>query len=374
MRPAQIAGGLAVLLTLGGTVRAQSAPYEARIGVPEVEVRSGKSREFYPTSKLRQGDRVKVLREEEDGWLAIEPPPGSFSWVNARFIERDSTGRSAVVKGVDVPVRIGSSLANKPPDVQQVKLQPGTQLVILGESMVGADGRWWPITPPPSEVRYIPKDAVQATPPVQTVAAAHPGAGAPGTAPGGGTDSLVAQAEQAERAGNRAEAIRLYEEASRQASAIDHAAAMRYANMAQFLRSNNRGSVPAGYQPGRPSEAAFTGYNRPVPAPAYPYQQPPQTAYSAGQAANYNQSQSNVLAPRWTGPGWLRRSGMNVDGRPTYALETSGGQLLYYVTPLPGVNLDSYVNRSVNLYGTVVYRGDLRGANYMTVTNVTPLQ
>ena len=43
-----------------------------------------------------------------------------------------------------------------------------------------------------------------------------------------------------------------------------------------------------------------------------------------------------------------------------------------YVTAPQGVNLDGYVNRSVNLYGKMVYRGDLR-TNYMTACQLTPL-
>ena len=43
-----------------------------------------------------------------------------------------------------------------------------------------------------------------------------------------------------------------------------------------------------------------------------------------------------------------------------------------YVTAQQGVNLESSVNKSVNLYGKMIYRGDLR-TNYMTACQLAPL-
>src|SRR5207253_6389516 len=59
---------------------AQTFPAEMTVTVSEVEVRSGPTKEYYPTGKLRYGDRVLVIRESKDqpGWLAIRPPHGSF--------------------------------------------------------------------------------------------------------------------------------------------------------------------------------------------------------------------------------------------------------------------------------------------------------
>jgi hypothetical protein len=43
-----------------------------------------------------------------------------------------------------------------------------------------------------------------------------------------------------------------------------------------------------------------------------------------------------------------------------------------YVTGMPGLNLEPYVNRVVELFGPMVYRGDLR-TNYMTASQVRPV-
>jgi hypothetical protein len=44
-----------------------------------------------------------------------------------------------------------------------------------------------------------------------------------------------------------------------------------------------------------------------------------------------------------------------------------------YLTAQPGLNLELFVGRNVDLTGTVVYRGDVK-TYYMTVTQVRQLQ
>jgi hypothetical protein len=354
------------------------------VAVPEVEVRSGASPKFYATSKLRQGDRVQVIREEGD-WLAIAPPPGSFSWINNRFIER--MGNIAVVRGEKVPILVGSSLTNQKPTVQQTTLLRGTQVVILGEPLVDDEGKWWPIQPHASEVRYVPRESIKSAG-VETVLANRPSdvppppppPGTPPPAAAASGDPLWQQAQQLELAGNIPEAIRLYEQLARQTS--DHNLSLSASNRAQFLRDGKRGSVPAGYQP-RPSEAT---YGRLVPTPAGT-----QTSYQPNyqRAAShycYVKENSAPLAgaaggaappptpavPQRAGPGRLYKAGFIVDGKQAYVLEVTGRPRLY-VTGAAGVNLEPYVNRIVDLYGPIVYRGDLR-TNYMTASQVNFLQ
>lgn len=153
------------LLALARSASAQGYPAEMVITLPEVEVRSGPTKEYYPTSKLRYGDRVLVLRESKDqpGWLAIKPPAGSFSWINAKAVKQVDarTGYVESEGNALVPVRPGSSLVNKAPDVESVKIPSGSIVTILDRE-VSADGNTWlPIQPPPTEVRFIPGDAVQ---------------------------------------------------------------------------------------------------------------------------------------------------------------------------------------------------------------------
>jgi hypothetical protein len=357
-------------------------PYDSSVIVPEVEVRSGPSPQFYATAKLRQGTVVHVL-EEKDGWVAITPPPGSFSWINGRLIDR--TGRVAVVL-TEAPVRVGSSVCNEPPNREQVKLPRGAQVVILGAAHTPADdptgGTWWPIQPPPQEVRYIPKEAVRASAPVENMVAAAP-AGNPadkswpvpggvpptpgGTPPAGNV--LFDQAKQAEASGNLQKAVELYTQVYRQNVDSNHALAMDAINRANYIQSGSRPSVPPGYQPGIPSEAS-SGQQviRPTPAPPLVPAQPvsnTQVGYAAQPPA------APLVQP--SGPGRLRRAGFFVDGRQAYVLENTQGRPLLYITAQQGLNLEPYVNRTVELFGPVIYHGELR-TNYMTAAQVNLLQ
>jgi hypothetical protein len=152
---------------------------------------------------------------------------------------------------------------------------------------------------------------------------------------------------------------------------------MRCHNQAHFLRTGMRASVPAGYDPTKTSEsrypatatsrltpiAAGVALSAPtgcVPCPGSP--QPQQSAYTPPPPGMYR-----------SGAGSLRRAGRGVDDRVTYVHEALRGTGRLYVTPGPGLDLEPYLNRTVEVYGPVVYRGDLR-AYYMTVTYVMPAQ
>ena len=115
MRAAHLLCGVTTFLLAGqlasGAEPVPHGPYDATITAAEVDVRSGPGADvkYYATSKLRQGEKVQVLREEDGGWLAIKPPPGSFSWINTRYIELVDQDRGGRVLADDVPVRMGSA-------------------------------------------------------------------------------------------------------------------------------------------------------------------------------------------------------------------------------------------------------------------------
>jgi hypothetical protein len=378
---------MALLLVLAVTAHAQSGAYDATVTVPDVEVRSGPSADakLYATGRLRQGDWVKVVKEADGGWLAIQPPPGSVSWVNSRFVQQ--TGQSALILGDDVPARIGvmgrvDAAGFQQATVQGAKLQRGTQVVLLGEAVVAEGGSWWPIQPAPAEARYIPPGTAQAA--VRTVASASPASATrvpePVEAPV--NDPLWQQAQQAEQAGNLAEAERLYMQLARQTT--DHDLSLRCHNRVHFLREGNRGSVPAGYEAGRPTEASYpntsgarllpmtTGTAGTSGAPLAPgtssYTFKPLPVGQAP-AVGFGPSPVQVSGMQASGRGELRRAGFYLDNRLTYVLMAKDRPPLY-VTALPQLNLEPYVGRMIELYGPVIYRGDIK-QNYMTAAQVS---
>jgi hypothetical protein len=134
-------------------------PYEAYICVDEADVVAGPGARYYVTLRLPRGTLVEVYSEEASGWLAIRPPEGSFSWVPADYVDRHPDRPE--VGRVKAPVGswIGTSVERVAQHRQQVTLQSGELIRILGEKRVqGPDGEeqtWLKIAPPSGEFRWI---------------------------------------------------------------------------------------------------------------------------------------------------------------------------------------------------------------------------
>src|SRR5258708_5309960 len=112
---------LTASLSLAQTAQAQTLPAEMVVTLPQVEVRSGPTTKYQATSVLKQGDRVLVLRQSKDqpGWLAIQPPAGSFSWINAKYVKLVNPRTGYVdIDDAPAPVLPGSAVVNKAPDVE----------------------------------------------------------------------------------------------------------------------------------------------------------------------------------------------------------------------------------------------------------------
>lgn len=162
-------GALVAALLAAAAEDAGKVQYVATVKVPEAEVRSGAgaSAELYSTNRLHKGDKVEVIKELEDGWLAIKPPPGSFSWINSRFVEEAPPGKPMWVvvahPEARVPLLIGSDVRKDKPTVESVRVVRGTLLRSIGPMRSADDGRWLPVEPPAAEVRYLRAEAVSRT-------------------------------------------------------------------------------------------------------------------------------------------------------------------------------------------------------------------
>jgi hypothetical protein len=345
---------------------------------------------MYPTNLLHRGDKVEVVVEGSGGWLAIRPPEGSFSWVNTRFLQPVAAAQPVYVvapEGAVAEVIIGSALMPARPNVVGTRLQRGAQLRSIGPGLTDPDGTWLPVTPPPGELRYVPAQAVAKTPPPAATQTAAAGASTftaaavaapthPPVPPG--PDGLWRQAQQAERSGQAAEAIRLYRQAGTANVSVNPARSMEAFARADWLEKANRaGGAPGGFaMVSNPPAAGAADRLAPVPGdasaatvrlappnpPTYCPPDPPAAA-PAADAANYTSSAR----------GWLRRAGRVSESQRTYALDNAQGIPMYYVTGQPGVDLESSLNRFVEVFGRVEYRGDLR-ANYMIVARVQAAQ
>ncbi len=396
--------GLTLTALLGLTAAAPADPYVAAIQV-ETDARAGHgdSPTFYPTNHLKVNDRVTVEQELDDGWLAILPPPGSFSWVNKQnlVIDRSKNPPILMVDAPEAPVRVGSGVWTGPPTIVGVTKKRGQILTPIANprEITDAEGTWTPIEPPPGEVRYIKAVTVR-----KPAAANAPGpiAGAPASAnpaasPAAGqdADALYRQAIEAEK-WNPQQAVALYNQGATVDANPDRR--IQALNRANWLRDNLRNPSPnlvAGPTPGAQVQTA----NTPSASRVYPLTPdatagvPPTVRLSPPQGAAVASSNSFSATPTasWggptptpapasaapangntysTGPGTLMASHRRpLEGGKMYVLLSDSGVPFYHVTPEPGVNLDQYLNYRIECYGQAIYSGELR-SNYMRVSRV----
>ncbi|MBN1854924.1 MAG: hypothetical protein JW829_19475 [Pirellulales bacterium] len=130
-----------------------SSSYTAQVITDGAAVRSGPGEAYYSTGQLDRGAQVEVYHRRDDGWCAIRPPEGSFSWVAAQHVRlSDDPGLGEIIHQ-RTPSRIGSQLDQQRHAVQ-VRLNQGELVEILHEEQV--DGHsWYQIAPPRGEFRWI---------------------------------------------------------------------------------------------------------------------------------------------------------------------------------------------------------------------------
>lgn len=156
---------VAILGMSVATVAADSpkTPYEAVVDVDEVFVRCGPGQDkYYPTGKLKRGDRVTVIRHDPGPWFVIVPPVGSFSWIPVEHVRREQGSRGIAV--TNSFVRIGSEFAENVNDVRH-RIAAGEEVEIIGEQTLQTDRgpvAMFKIKPIHHEYRYIPGQAVVA--------------------------------------------------------------------------------------------------------------------------------------------------------------------------------------------------------------------
>jgi hypothetical protein len=89
---------------------------------------------------------------------------------------------------------------------------------------------------------------------------------------------------------------------------------------------------------------------------------------SAGQGPGMNATRLDFDAT-----GWLVPVVAAAPGQPNYAVKSDSGQVNAYVTALPGMRLDRYVNQSVGVHGLRGYLPQLQAA-HIEVQNITRLR
>lgn len=163
----RLAGLALCLLGLGlpcADAQDRKFPYEAVVDVDEELVRCGPGPKYYPTGRLKRGDKVMVHRHDPGGWSMIAPPAGSFSWVLAEYVQRLASGKGALTAN-NVVAHVGSTLSEDR-GVYQRTLSKGDTVEILGETTVTTERgpvAMYKIKPPLREYRWMPGKALVPT-------------------------------------------------------------------------------------------------------------------------------------------------------------------------------------------------------------------
>lgn len=135
------------------------------IAVDAAVVRSAPSDSAYSTGSVARDRYVEAYFRDANGWCAIRPPQGSFSWINAKFVRResDSVGRIVAASGKAVPARVGGATVEESAIVQ-VGLKNGRSVKILGETRLSDGSTWLKIAPPAGEFRWLRSSDLLADP------------------------------------------------------------------------------------------------------------------------------------------------------------------------------------------------------------------
>ena len=396
-------GFLALLLLISnqtGTAAGinSAVPFTARIILPNAEVRSGPGSDskLYGTNNLKAGDVITVVQERPDGWLAIRPPDGSFSWVQSKYLQRIvATQPNYLVQtndGNKVPVYIGSAVLNTKPTLESARLTRGSQVKSLGAAQSDGKENWIPIVPPENELRYIRceaigKQAVQANPTPAAVPATPPNpvsssaiVNANSAVPNCDANQRWSQAISAETAGQSTEAIRLYSQIGQDFACSQPMFASQAYGRAVWLRdcaSKGKTNTVQACAPGQPKltnkalvQAVSNSQNNAPTAPIGSAPVANMVPQSNGPSPTPIKS-INSGSGSGMGPGFLRKAGRPQSNEPSYYIESQQGRPLIYLAPAPGQNLDLFINQRVEVSGPTTYRSDMR-AYVMTVYQIQP--
>src|SRR5688572_14262431 len=148
---------LAVFLVSAVVAEAEeSFPYTAIIAGDRTQLRSGPGDDHYATDELRRGTEVTVFRRVDGGWLGIQPPQTSYSWLSQRDIKFTEKADVAEVVGSAAVSWIGSDVDEVADHRWLVKLDRGETVTVLGKERrrMLADGKsdvYFKIAPPSGE-------------------------------------------------------------------------------------------------------------------------------------------------------------------------------------------------------------------------------
>ena len=136
----------------------QQFPRTVSVKTTHTYLRSGPSSDYYPTARLIQGDAVELWSVDAEGYGAVRPLAGSYSWLRAADVDQhlEADPHLGVVITDGAVCRIGSQI-NALRHVAQIQLEAGERVRVLDEIHIEQGrhtGAWLKIAPPSGEFRW----------------------------------------------------------------------------------------------------------------------------------------------------------------------------------------------------------------------------
>ncbi len=160
---------IAITIVLGSLQLAAqdgSSFHRAQVKVRRANIYTSPTTDQSICGELPSGTVVHVYMATSDGYVAIRPTPGCFSWVESRFLLIDRDGVKGTVTTAGVPSWIGQPEQSLGSHVRMVQLDRGEIVQILGsrEMALSSNGRKLQLTkiaPPHGEFRWMLKRDLQ---------------------------------------------------------------------------------------------------------------------------------------------------------------------------------------------------------------------
>ena len=124
-------------------------PSEGELTAENVLVRAGGNLNYYVCGRLGLGSKV-IVREEQYGWLRIDPPKDCFSLIAADYVDKSAGSDQGVVNATVVRVRAGA-IDSEQNYAVQCRLNTGDTVQILGDTtseVFGKKMKFYKIVPP----------------------------------------------------------------------------------------------------------------------------------------------------------------------------------------------------------------------------------
>jgi hypothetical protein len=338
-----------------------AAVVEARVVAERLDVFGQAEESGYAVARLKRGDGVRIRWKEPapTGWLAIEPPPAAFCWIEEAAVGtlddgpvEGGTGRTRV-RADRAVVRSGNPDARLP-GPPLLTLGRGTPVLLVDRPPLtfgsGRGRRWLAIAPPSDRPFFVPADGIgweRPTPtaatapmPADVVRAEHdeslPGASDPDLRRIDGMLQAIVTGQPVESW--RLEGVRAeYEALSKSRPGLEEPLRARLAQVTKYEQSAKAAQrFIAAVSKSRRRDQEVAKVERKMATVA----QESRRSYDA--------------------VGFVQPSSRRVEGRKVYALIGRQGTAVAYLDIPPGLDPDPLLTHRVGVRGQSRYNGDLR--------------